>query len=178
MQTVLRYLLMLRHIPRQPQKIDVNTLRERLAEHGIDVSIRTIQRNLIELSEMFPLTTDERCKPYGWSLLPDAPLLPLLSSNQIQRIASGGEMAATERVNLKLRCVPEIKKQLETYPLNGSQRLKSNGESVLLTASADFSDELIVWILSHGAKLEVLEPVELRNKVAEQAQIMHRYYQA
>ncbi|MGQ4277139.1 WYL domain-containing protein [Pseudidiomarina sp. E22-M8] len=177
MQTVLRYLLMLRHVPRQPQKIDVNTLRKRLSEHGIDVSIRTIQRNLIELSEVFPLTTDERGKPYGWSLLPDAPLLPVLSSKQIQRIAMTGDKALAEPVSVKLRCVSEIKKQLEAYPLNESQRLKSIGEGVLLTAHADLTDELIVWILSHGAKLEVLEPTELRSKVAEQAEIMHRYYQ-
>ncbi|MDN7126057.1 WYL domain-containing protein [Pseudidiomarina sp. 1APP75-27a] len=177
MQTVLRYLLMLRHIPRQPQKIDVNTLRERLIEQGIDVSIRTIQRNLIELSEVFPLTTDERGKPYGWSLLPDAPLLPLLAPTQVHRVASVGDKILAGVAQVELRCAPEIRKQLEAYPLNGTQQLNSDDERLLLTAKTELTDELIVWILSYGAKVEVLAPQELRDKVAEQAAAMHQYYQ-
>ncbi|CAB0151725.1 hypothetical protein PSI9734_02093 [Pseudidiomarina piscicola] len=178
MQTVLRYLLMLRHVPKQPQKIDVNTLRERLAEHGVDVSIRTIQRNLVELSEVFPLTTDERCKPYGWSLLPDTPLLPLISSTQMQRIAEARDAALAGPATIELRCVAEIKEQLEAFPLNDSQQLRTEGDSLRLTAQAELTDELIVWLLSYGGQVEVLAPTELRTKVAEQAALMYRYYRS
>jgi len=79
MQTALRYLMMLQHIPRQPQKIDPATLREKLYSQGFDVSVRTIQRDLNELSDVFPLVTDERSRPFGWSFLADSPMsLPSL----------------------------------------------------------------------------------------------------
>lgn len=74
MQTALRYLLMLQHIPRQPQKIDPASLRERLRGQGFDVSVRTIQRDLNDLSDVFPLVVDERSRPYGWSFIAESPL--------------------------------------------------------------------------------------------------------
>lgn len=58
---------MLRQIPRYPQKIAVRGIQERLKSLGFDVTARTLQRDLIELSEVFPLTVDDREKPFGWS---------------------------------------------------------------------------------------------------------------
>lgn len=181
MQTVLRYLLMLRHIPKQPQKIDVNTLRERLAEQGIDVSVRTIQRNLNELSEVFPLTTDERCKPFGWSLLADAPLLPLASEGRTARRSNGNGTLhpnglSGETVVVELECDVALHPQLESYPLNKSQKLQMNGDKFKLSAEAELSTELLVWILSHGAQIEVVAPDSLRTEVAQHAEAMYSYY--
>ncbi|WP_417690359.1 WYL domain-containing protein [Pseudidiomarina sp.] len=181
MQTVLRYLLMLRHIPKQPQKIDVNTLRERLAEQGVDVSVRTIQRNLVELSEVFPLTTDERNKPFGWSLLADAPLLPLVTDGGITRRQNGnGASHASrltgERVQIELNCDMALQPELEACPLNNSQKLKMLGDKFSLQAEAELSTELLVWILSYGAQIEVVAPMSLRTEVAEHAEAMYRYY--
>lgn len=179
MQTVLRYLLMLRHIPKQPQKIDVNTLRERLAEQGVDVSVRTIQRNLIELSEVFPLTTDERSKPFGWSLLADAPLLPVASDGRAARRSNGSTHSnglSTATVEVELNCDEELKPHLETYPLNRSQKLQAIGDKFKLTAEAELSTELLIWILSHGAQIEVVSPQELRDQVAQHVAEMYRYY--
>ncbi|WP_258808227.1 WYL domain-containing protein [Pseudidiomarina sp. CB1] len=181
MQTVLRYLLMLRHIPKQPQKIDVNTLRERLTEQGIDVSVRTIQRNLVELSEVFPLTTDERCKPFGWSLLADAPLLPLASNGSAARRTNGnGSLHSNglsgETVEIELECDLALQPQLEAYPLNKSQKLTAGADTFTLTADAELSTELLVWILSHGAQIEVIAPASLRTEVAQHAEAMYRYY--
>ena len=64
---------MLRLIPRAPGKISVQDLRARLANEDFTVTVRTIQRDLHELSSTFPLTVDERDKPFGWSWQRDAP---------------------------------------------------------------------------------------------------------
>ena len=58
---------MLRCIPRQPRKIDASSIQGRLDEQGLNVSLRTIQRDLVELSRIFPLLSDDRTKPFGWS---------------------------------------------------------------------------------------------------------------
>ena len=65
--TLLRSLQMLQLIPRSPRKIETTKIREFLKEYGFDVSVRTVQRDLIKMSSIFPLVSDERNKPYGWS---------------------------------------------------------------------------------------------------------------
>jgi len=63
---------MLRRVPRYPQKVTVQDIRRGLIESGFDITERSIQRDLNELSEVFPLLCDDREKPFGWSWQKDA----------------------------------------------------------------------------------------------------------
>jgi predicted DNA-binding transcriptional regulator YafY len=63
---------MLQQVPRAPLKITVKELCERLRSSDFKVTERTVQRDLKELSDVFPITADERDKPFGWSWLRDA----------------------------------------------------------------------------------------------------------
>jgi predicted DNA-binding transcriptional regulator YafY len=74
---VIRQLTMLRLIPRYPQKITATNLVEKLTTEGFSVSKRTIERDLQAMSSIFPLASDERNKPYGWSWSADAPAIDL-----------------------------------------------------------------------------------------------------
>lgn len=56
---------MLRAIPRAPRGIMVQALAARLADQDFSVTARTIQRDLVELSQVFPLQVDEGSKPFG-----------------------------------------------------------------------------------------------------------------
>lgn len=76
-QTMQRHWCMLRLVPRAPQKITAGELCRRLASESFIVTERTIQRDLVELSALFPLISDEREKPFGWSWKADAPRLDL-----------------------------------------------------------------------------------------------------
>lgn len=58
---------LLRQVPRYPQKITAQAIRDSLSNQGFAVTERTVQRDLNELSSIFPLTVDDREKPYGWS---------------------------------------------------------------------------------------------------------------
>lgn len=58
---------MLRNVPRYPQKVTAQALRQMLYHEGFVVTERTVQRDLVELSAVFPLLADERDKPFGWS---------------------------------------------------------------------------------------------------------------
>lgn len=69
--TLPRVMAMLRHIPRYPRKIDTTTLLERLENAGYDISLRSIQRDLNELSSILPLMSDS-ARPQGWSWQADA----------------------------------------------------------------------------------------------------------
>jgi predicted DNA-binding transcriptional regulator YafY len=70
--TNLRHWVMLRHVPRHPRKVDAASLARLLAESGFEVSRRSIERDLIKLSSVFPLVCDDQHKPYGWSWMAGA----------------------------------------------------------------------------------------------------------
>lgn len=63
---------MLRLMPRYPQKITVQDVARQLESEGFEITERSIQRDLNELSTSFPLCCDSREKPYGWSWQKDA----------------------------------------------------------------------------------------------------------
>ena len=72
---------MLRLVPRYPHKITVQDIRVALKGDGFEITPRSIQRDLNDLSLMFPLQCDDREKPFGWSWQKHAPNfdLPALS---------------------------------------------------------------------------------------------------
>jgi predicted DNA-binding transcriptional regulator YafY len=64
---------MLRMLPRAPYKITVQDIRDRLATAEFEVTERTVQRDLQELLQVFPLVVDDRDKPFGWGWNKDSP---------------------------------------------------------------------------------------------------------
>jgi predicted DNA-binding transcriptional regulator YafY len=71
-QSLLRQWHMLRMVPRAPLKISAKELCERLCAADFQVDKRTVQRDLKELSNVFPIVGDMRNKPFGWSWMRDA----------------------------------------------------------------------------------------------------------
>lgn len=76
-ETLLRQWEMLRSIPRAPAKVTVATLLAKLGAAGFKTTKRTVQRELNMLSNIFPLTSDDRSIPYGWSWASNAPAFDL-----------------------------------------------------------------------------------------------------
>jgi predicted DNA-binding transcriptional regulator YafY len=83
-ETLLRQWQMLRLIPRYPQKITATQLKKRLDAEDFNVTKRTVERDLNDLSLAFPLCVDDRSRPHGWSWQQDAPTfdLPGLGNNE------------------------------------------------------------------------------------------------
>ncbi|HBF52233.1 MAG TPA: WYL domain-containing protein [Massilia sp.] len=71
-QSLLRQWHMLRMVPRAPAKISASELYARLCASDFTVAKRTIERDLQELSAVFPIVVDKRDRPYGWSWLREA----------------------------------------------------------------------------------------------------------
>lgn len=83
--TSFRNLLMLQMIPREPQTITVDILKERLADQGYEVHMRTIQRDLNKYSLKFGITSrkaeDNSTNCWCWSR--DAALLDIPEMNSM-----------------------------------------------------------------------------------------------
>ena len=84
--TLLRQLEMLRHIPQHPHQITARLLTERVEAEGFVVSKRTVERDLLSLSEIFPLISNERSRPYGWSWSKDAKTFSLPGMSPLQAL--------------------------------------------------------------------------------------------
>lgn len=79
-----------------------------------------------------------------------------------------GVIIGEEPEDVKIRVVPDQVKYFRTLPMHGSQRetVQEDGSSVFsyhIAPTLDFVQE----ILSHGADVEVLEPAELRESIAD-----------
>ena len=71
-ETLKRQWLLLNRMPHRSRK-GTRYFKEALSEMGMDVSLRTIQRDLKELSRHFPLQSDEE-RISGWKWMEDAPI--------------------------------------------------------------------------------------------------------
>ena len=68
----------MRHVPRSPGRMDTGRLVALLAQEGIEVTRRSIQRDLERLAARFTtLRRDDRDKPYGWYWDGSAPLVEI-----------------------------------------------------------------------------------------------------
>ncbi len=75
--TLLRHWTMLQYIPRAPGSIGTATLVVRLRESGYRVDVRTIQRDLVKLSTVFPLSAQEEGRASRWFWSRDARVMDL-----------------------------------------------------------------------------------------------------
>lgn len=85
--TTLRYIELLKLLPRHPKKADSRTLTESLENHGFTTTQRTVQRDLVKLSERFPIASDDRDATYGWSWMQGAKGLELPSMDPATALA-------------------------------------------------------------------------------------------
>jgi predicted DNA-binding transcriptional regulator YafY len=184
----LRYLMLLREIPRAPKRVDTATLARRLEDRGIGVTRRTLQRDLERLSATFPLACDDATKPYGWSWVdgngrgersgPGSERLRALaqvardvsSQKPVLRRAKGAR-ELTVVLKFSERAV-QAAQQLET------QTLESHSERGGLRVEATVRDnpELRTWLRSLGADVEVIAPQKLRTEFRALAARLERIY--
>ena len=77
MDTVLRQIEILKIIPRRPRKIPISEIHRKIADSGYKVTRRTVERDLVALATILPLSSDDQ-KPQGWSWSGEPVLIPSL----------------------------------------------------------------------------------------------------
>jgi len=74
---ILRRWAMLRALPRHPRQITAREVTDRLRHQGFECTKRTIERDLERLSEHWPITANQRNRPYGWFWMANAEVLDI-----------------------------------------------------------------------------------------------------
>jgi predicted DNA-binding transcriptional regulator YafY len=70
--TLSRQWELLKSLPARSPGVSALELSKRLADAGFKVSKRTVERDLVELSQLFPLQCNDKGTPYGWYWTPGA----------------------------------------------------------------------------------------------------------
>lgn len=76
-ETILRQWTMLQKIPRHPGSMGTRRLKDKLVAEGFQVDVRTIQRDLLKLSGIFPLTYGKEGKALRWCWAQDAEVMDI-----------------------------------------------------------------------------------------------------
>jgi predicted DNA-binding transcriptional regulator YafY len=160
---IVRQWLILTMLPKPPRRIDSGALEARLRDRGVCVHRRTIQRDLIELAEVFPILSDERSKPYGWRWTDDAAFvdsLPLPRALVTAASASAEVVIRAPRTALSLLVeliggrAPRIADDHRSDPAYAS-----------VTLSIDDSAAARRRLFAHSDELEVLAPRAIREEI-------------
>jgi predicted DNA-binding transcriptional regulator YafY len=155
-------------IPKSPPGIDVVTLEARLFASGVTVHRRTVQRDLVELAEVFPLVSTDAEKPYRWHWSRDARFLcsiPILEAPQ----EPGAE------ISLRLRADRSVAR----YVVEGLRGKAAAAREVTCVSKDKTHVEVLArvvdacalrrWLLGFADSVEVLAPAHVRTELAESA---------
>ena len=87
-KTLYRHIRMLRMIPREPESITAYEVCQKLVDQGLEVSKRTVQRDLEQYCAEFPLscTQDEKTNTKHWFFLKDAYLFDLPKMSPVEAL--------------------------------------------------------------------------------------------
>lgn len=82
-RTLARQWELLRLLPSKAPGLSAAELQYRLSEAGHETSKRTVERDLVDLSQQFPLQCNDKGTPYGWHWMPGtASVIPGVSLSE------------------------------------------------------------------------------------------------
>jgi predicted DNA-binding transcriptional regulator YafY len=155
-------------IPKTPPGVDVATLEARLFAAGVTVHRRTIQRDLVELAEVFPLIPAGEEKPYRWRWSDDARFLCSIP------ILEAPEEAGAE-ISLRLR----VERSVARYVVEGLRGKAAGAREVTCLNKDKAHAEVLArvvdactlrrWLLGFADSVEVLAPAHVRTELGDAA---------
>lgn len=177
--TLSRQWELLRQLPSRSPGATSAALAMRLRDAGFTISKRTIERDLNELSLIFPLERNDKSIPFGWHWSPAVQRL-----RQLELRETGGDGLAEfdlhgylcsdvscvdghDRIRLQAWVSDGLARQVREAPLSADMRLTALERGHRLHASLNDSVQLRSWLLSQAEALIIEHPVLLREQIAQ-----------
>jgi predicted DNA-binding transcriptional regulator YafY len=166
--TLSRQWALLRQLPSRSPGITSAELVWRLRDVGFTVSKRTVERDLNELSLIFPLERNDKSIPFGWHWSANA-LGELRGNFDLQGYLRGEALQPIqgEGVEMQAWVSDSLARQLREAPLSVDMQLTALDQGHRLRATVDDGGPLRWWVLSQGADMVVEQPSELRAEIAK-----------
>ncbi|MDZ3994732.1 WYL domain-containing protein [Pseudomonas sp. Teo4] len=165
--TLSRQWALLRQLPSRSPGTTSAELVWRLRDVGFNVSKRTVERDLNELSLIFPLERNDKSIPFGWHW--SANVAGELRGNfDLQVLLRDGVLQTPQADGLELQVwvSDSLARQLRESPLSTDMQLTALDHGHRLRATVRDGWPLRWWLLSQGDQVVVELPLELRQEVA------------
>lgn len=196
--TLSRQWELLRQLPSRSPGITSAELLARLQDVGFSISKRSIERDLNELSLIFPLERNDKSIPYGWhwaaspysdvrqlavhrfrqSRMPDIETEGLRDVDlQAYLISDALQFGEIDKVELQVWINDNLARLVRDTPLSTDMQLIQLEHGHSLRATVNNSWQLRWWLLSQGDSLIVEHPLALRQQIAETLSSAAAHYQ-
>ena len=176
--TLSRQWALLRQLPSRSPGITSAELVWRLRDVGFSVSKRTVERDLNELSLIFPLERNDKSIPFGWHWSASA-LGELRGNFDLLTYLRGDGLQPThgEGVELQAWISDALARQLREAPLSADMQLTALEHGHRLRATVVDGGPLRWWLLSQGDGVVVEMPKALREAIAQTLSTAAAQYQ-
>ena len=166
--TLSRQWALLRQLPSRSPGITSADLVWRLRDVGFSVSKRTVERDLNELSLIFPLERNDKSIPFGWHWSAKA-VGELRGNFDLQGYLRGETLRSAQDDGLQLQAwvSDQVARQLRDTPLSADMQLTALERGHRLRATVDDGWALRWWVLSQGDGVMVEQPDQLREEIAK-----------
>lgn len=88
-----------------------------------------------------------------------------------------GNKLDNKKARVVLKFSSNVGHHLYETPLNETQQIENDGDNLIVSAELKLTDELLWWLLSFGAQVEVIQPQELREELGSHASAMKQFYE-
>lgn len=175
--TLSRQWELLRQLPSRSPGTTSAELVARLKDAGFIISKRTIERDLNELSLIFPLERNDKSIPYGWYWAANAGFRQLRVLNNATEGLRDFDLQAylrsdalqcgdTDKIELQVWVSDNLARLVRETPLSVDMQLTQLEHGHCLRATVGNSWQLRWWLLSQGDSLIVEQPSDLRQQIA------------
>lgn len=170
--TISRQWELLHKLPTRGPGITSSELLEKMLDTGYRITKRTVERDLTELSRVFPLTCNDRSKPFGWHWAPGASIdLPGMNISEALSLTLIEDTIRPLLPNGMLRALQgrfqHARKRLENM---ADENLAARWMSKVASVRPELN------LQAPSVCAEVLETIQLA--LLEERQIACRYYSA
>ncbi|QXH56464.1 WYL domain-containing protein [Pseudomonas maumuensis] len=165
--TLSRQWALLRQLPSRSPGITSAELVWRLRDVGFNISKRTVERDLNELSLIFPLERNDKSIPFGWHWSANAGG-ELRGNFDLQGYLRGDTLQPGhgEGIELQAWISDLLARRLRETPLTADMQLTALDQGHRLRATVADGWPLRWWLLSQGDGLVVEAPQALREEIA------------
>ncbi|NIE76738.1 WYL domain-containing protein [Pantoea sp. Ap-967] len=165
--TLSRQWALLRQLPSRSPGVTSAELVWRLRDVGFNVSKRTVERDLNELSLIFALERNDKSIPFGWHWSANA-LGELRGNFDLQGYLRGESLQPVpgEGMGMQAWVSDSLARQLRQTPLSADMQLTALEQGHRLRATVEDGWALRWWVLSQGDGVVVEQPLGLRDEIA------------
>ena len=168
--TLSRQWALLRQLPSRSPGITSAELVWGLRDVGFIVSKRTVERDLNELTELFPVRCNSKGTPYGWYWQAEL-------STELLQPPQPSDRCMAQPITLRAWVTPGLARQLAAQPLSDDMLLEPLAEGdARLVATVAYDQALLSWLLAHAGSIKVSAPDSVREALLErlhQALLLH-----